>query len=136
MDVRIAFKSRGMAFWYFQVHEQREIRDFTLTLTLPDLAREKLNYPEGCMTPTKIDSIADRAGSILTYRLDHALSSKGMGVALPALPHPGATTTAVLGQTDRAWLLMMAMLLFTLTLAAAKHAVVLTLLFGATTAFA
>jgi hypothetical protein len=136
MDLRIAFKSRGMAFWYFQVHEQREIRDFTLTLTLPDLAREKLNYPEGCMTPTKIDATADRAGSILTYRLDHALSNKGMGVALPALPQPGAMTNAVLGQTDRAWLFVVAMLLITLTLAGANHAVLLTLLIGATTAFA
>src|SRR3954471_12608522 len=135
MDVRIAFKSRGMAFWYFQVHEQREIRDFTLTLNLPDLPRERLNYPEGCMTPTKIDATADKAGSILTYRLDHALSNKGMGVALPELPQPGATTNAVLGETDRGWLLAVAMLILTLTLSGATHTVVLPLLYGATMAF-
>jgi hypothetical protein len=136
MDVRIAFKSRGMAFWYFQVQEQREIRDFTLMLNLPDLPREKLNYPEGCMTPTKIDATADKAGSVLTYRLDHALSNKGMGVALPRLPQPGETTNAVLAETDRAWLLIAAMLLLTLTLAGATHAVVVSLLFSATAAFA
>jgi hypothetical protein len=136
MDVRLAFKSRGMSHWYFQVQESREIRDFTLTLTLPDLAREKLNYPEGCMTPTKIDATADRAGSILTYRLDHALSNKGMGVALPELPQPGAATTAVLNETDRAWLLTFSMLLLTLTLAAVEHATTLSLLFSATIAFA
>jgi hypothetical protein len=136
MDLRIAFKSRGMAFWYFQVHEQREIRDFTLTLNLPDLPRERLNYPEGCMTPTKIDATPDKAGSILTYRLDHALSNKGMGVALPELPQPGATTNAVLSETDRGWLLAVTMLILTLTLSGANHAVVLSLLFGATMAFA
>jgi hypothetical protein len=135
MDVQIAFKSRGMAFWYFQALEQREIRDFTLTLNLPDLPRERLNYPEGCMTPTKIDPTPDKAGSILMYRLDHALSNKGMGVALPELPQPGAKTNAVLGETDRGWLLAVTMLLLMLTLAGAIHATVFTLLFGATIAF-
>jgi hypothetical protein len=135
MDVRLAFKSRGMAYWYFQVQEPREIRDFTLTLTLPDLVREKLNYPEGCMTPTKIDQTADRAGSILTYRLDHALSNKGMGVALPELPQPGAATNAVLNETDRAFLLIFAMLLLTLSLACAEHPVILSLLISSTIAF-
>ena len=136
LDFRLSFKSRGMAYWYFQIQEQREIRDFTLTLALPDLPREKLNYPEGCMTPTKIDPTADRAGSILTYRLDHALSNKGMGVALPELPQPGAETNAVLDETDRAWLLIAAMLLLTLTLARADHPILFSLLFAATTAFA
>jgi len=136
MDIRLGFKSRGMALWFFQVREQREIRDFTLTLNLPDLPREKLNYPEGCMTPTKIDSTVDRTGSILTYRLDHALSNKGMGLALPALPQPGAATNAVLTETDRAWLLVTAMLLLTLTLAGVEHAVIFSILFATTIAFA
>lgn len=136
LDLSINFKSRGMAFWYFQVHEQREIRDFTLRVTLPDLPREKLNYPEGCMTPTKIETTPDKAGSILTYRLDHALSNKGMGVSLPALPQPGEKTNSVLGETDRAWLLALAMLLLTLTLSGAANPVILSLLFAATAAFA
>ena len=88
------------------------------------------------MTPTKIDFTPDRAGSILTYRLDHALSNKGMGVALPELPQPGAETNAVLDETDRGWLLVIAMLLLTLTLAGVEHAVILSLLFSATIAFA
>src|ERR1051326_3196804 len=97
LDLAIAFKSRGMSFWYVQVREAREIRDFTLTLTLPDLAKPKLNYPEGCMTPTSIKPTADNQGSVLTLRLDHAISNKGMGIALPALPQPGAETSARLG---------------------------------------
>jgi len=118
------------------VRESREVRDFTLTLTLPDLPKDKLNYPEGCMTPTGIQPTADGQGSVLAYRLDHALSNKGMGVALPQLPQPGATTNAVLVEIERAWMLLFAMLGLSLTLASVRHAVLLTALFGAATAFA
>jgi hypothetical protein len=134
LDLAIAFKSRGMSFWYLQVKEAREIRNFTLTLNLPDLPKSRLNYPEGCMTPTDIKPTADSQGSILTYRLDHAISNKGMGVALPALPQPGAETSAVLGEVERGWLLIFAMLVLGLTLAESKYAVLFSILFAAATA--
>jgi hypothetical protein len=134
LDLAIAFKSRGMSFWYLQVREAREIRDFTLTLNLPDLPKSRLNYPEGCMTPTNIKPTTDNQGSILTYRLDHAISNKGMGIALPALPQPGAETGAVLAEVERGWLLIFAMLVLGLTLAEAKHAVLFSILFAAATA--
>jgi len=136
LDFRIAFKSRGVSFWYFQVREAREIRDFLLTLTLPDLPKGKLNYPGGCMTPTDIQTTTNAQGSLLTFRLDHAISNQGMGVALPALPQPGEITNAVLGETERAWLFIFAMLALTLTVAQVRHTVLLTILFGAATAFA
>jgi len=135
MDFHIAFKSRGLSYWYFQVREPREIRDFTLTLNLPDLAKTKLNYPDGCMTPTTVEPTKDGLGTILTYRLDHALTDKGMGIALPQLPQPGATTRAVLGQVDGAWLFVFALLALTFTLAEVRHAPLLTLLFATATAF-
>lgn len=134
LDLAIAFKSRGMSFWYLQVKEAREIRDFTLTLNLPDLAKSRLNYPEGCMTPSTIKSTADNQGSILTYRLNHAISNKGMGIALPALPQPGAETSAVLAEVERGWLLIFAMLVLGLTLAESKYAVLFSILFAAATA--
>lgn len=136
LDFKIGFKSRGVSFWYFQVREAREIRDFLLTLTLPDLVKEKLNYPGGCMTPTEIRPTTDNQGSILSFRLDHAISSQGMGIALPSLPQPGATTNAVLGEVERAWLLSFAMVVLTLSLLRVQHAVLLSILFGAATAFA
>jgi hypothetical protein len=136
LDFKIGFKSRGVSFWYFQVREAREIRDFQLTLMLPDLPGEKLNYPGGCMTPTEILPTPDNQGSILSFRLDHAISSQGMGIALPSLPQPGATTNAVLGEVERAWLLNFAMVVVTLTLLQIRHAVLLSILFGAATAFA
>jgi hypothetical protein len=136
LDLSIAFKSRGMSFWYFQVKEPREIRDFTLTLTLPDLPKARLNYPEGCMTPTAINPTANNQGCVLTYRLDHAISNKGMGISLPTLPQPGATTNAVLDEVERGWLLIFAMLVLGLTLAGADHAPLLSILFAAAAACA
>ena len=136
LDFKIAFKSRGVSFWYFQVREPREIRDFLLTLTLPDLPKARLNYPGGCMTPTDIQPTSSARGCVLAFRLDHAISNQGMGVALPSLPQPGELTNAVLGETERAWLLLFAMLALTLTLAQVRHAAVISILFGAATAFA
>jgi len=134
LDLTISFKSRGMSFWYFQVKEPREVRDFALTMTLPDLAKSRLNYPEGCMTPTSVQASSDNQGSVLTYRLDHAISNKGMGISLLALPQPGAATNAVLGEIERGWLLIFAMLILGFSLASASHAVLLSVLFGAATA--
>ncbi len=134
LDIKMGFKSRGMSYWYLQVKESREIRDFTLTLTLPDLPKARLNNPEGCMTPTNIKPSADGQGSVLTYRLDHAISSKGMGIALPTPPQPGATTNAVLGEIEQSWLLIFALLVSGLTVASVRHAVLISLLFGAATA--
>ncbi len=45
-------------------------------------------------------------------------------------------TNAVLGETERAWLLIFAMLALTLSLAQVGHAAVISVLFGAATAFA
>jgi len=136
MDFKISFKSRGVSYWYFQVREAREIRDFLLTLALPDLPKTRLNYPAGCMTPTDIQPSNSAQSCVLTFRLDHAISSQGMGVALPSVPQPGEMTNAVLGETERAWLLIFAMLALTLTLAQVRHAVLVCILFGAATAFA
>jgi hypothetical protein len=136
LDFKIAFKSRGVSFWYFQVREAREIRDFLLTLTLPDLPVAKLNYPGGCMTPTDVQPTVGAQGSILRFRLDHAISNQGMGIALPSLTQPGEITSAVLGETERAWLLNFAMLALTLTLIQIKHAPLITILFSLATALA
>jgi hypothetical protein len=104
-------------------------------MKLPDLAESHLNYPEGCMTPTDIKPTADGQGCVLTYRLDHAISSKGMGISLPSLPQPGATTSAVLSQVEISWLFLFALLLLGMTLLEVNHAVLLTVLFATASAF-
>ena len=134
LNLAIAFKSRGVSYWYFQVLEAREIRDFNLTLALPDLPKDKLNYPEGCMTPTHIEE-KGTDGTVLSYRLDHAISGKGMGIALPELPQPGQTTSAILGEIEDAWLLTFASVALGLTLLGVSHAAMIAVLFGVACGF-
>jgi len=136
LDLLMSFKSRGMSSWYMQVKEAREIRDFTLTLNLPDLSKAHLNNPEGCMSPTDVQPTPNGQGCVLTYRLDNAISNKGMGIALPTPPQPGATTNAVLAQAEQSWVLIFAMLTLGFSLASVKHAPILSLLFGAAIALA
>ena len=98
----------------------------------PPALRHSTNPPVHPPAPTS----PDKQGSILTFRLDHAISSKGMGVALPSPPQPGAITNAVLAEVERGWLLIFAMLVLGLTLASVNHAVLLAVLFGAAAACA
>ena len=78
---------------------QREIRDFTLTLNLPDLPKARLNNPEGCMTPTDVKPTANGQGSVLTYRLAHAISNKGMGIAFPTVAQDKARVRTIVTAT-------------------------------------
>jgi len=135
LDLEVAFKSRGLSYWYFQVQEPREIRDFLLTMRLPDLAQSKINYPEGCMTPTELAATPDGRGSLLTYRLDRAISNKGMGVDLPKLTQPGQATSAVLLESVNGWLLMFSAVVLGLTLAGVRFAALISVVIGAAAAF-
>ena len=125
-----------MSFWYFQVSEPRVIRDFVLTLHLPDLPKDKLNYPEGCMTPTEITPTVDGRGCDLIYRLGDAVSTKGMGIALARPEQPGRVMDAVLAETPTAWTLLFAAMIFGLSLAGVRRAVLLDILVGAAAVFA
>ena len=129
-DLQIAFKSRGLSYWYFQIRQPREVRDFELLLRLPDLPKSKLNYPEGCMTPTEIKPTDDGHGSTLAYRLDHAICNKGMGIELPTLSQPGETTGAVLAEAEKGWVLLFAAVVLGLTLAGSRGAVLVGVLVG------
>jgi hypothetical protein len=135
-DLEIRFKSRGVSFWYFQVSEPRVIRDFALTLHLPDLPKDKLNYPEGCMTPTEITPTKDRRGCDLVYRLGDAVTTKGMGIALSRPEQPGKIMDAVLAETPTAWTLLFAATIFGLSLAGIRLAVLFDILIGAAAVFA
>ncbi|MBM4050979.1 MAG: hypothetical protein FJ279_38270, partial [Planctomycetes bacterium] len=64
--VEIGYRSRGMDYFYYQVPEPREIRNFRLRMELADV--QDLNYPEGCMTPMKITK--NGKGSVLEWHLD------------------------------------------------------------------
>src|SRR5262249_26240971 len=79
---------------------------------------------------------ADNRGTLLAFRLEHAISGKGMGIALPIIAQPGETTKAVLGEVERGWLLLFAMLILGLTTAGTGQPVLLSILFGVASACA
>ncbi|MBI5700367.1 hypothetical protein HZC34_00765 [Candidatus Saganbacteria bacterium] len=63
---------------------------------IDQLPAAQINYPEGCLTPTTISKTSDGKGTILEWKLDKALTTAGMGVALPKPEQPGAKVSLVL----------------------------------------
>lgn len=112
--IHITYSSRGMDYFYYQIPIQREIKDFVLTLTIDRLPVSLLNYPNGVITPTKIESTPDGNGSILTWELDRAITVAGMGVALVQPQQPGAQVLRVLVISPYALTLLGAMLALTM----------------------
>lgn len=110
----VTYKTRGMDYFYYQITEQREVKDFILTLTVDRLPTTLLNYPGGCITPTGIKPTPDGKGSVLTWHLDRAVTTAGMGVALPQPEQPGADVLRTLNQSPYALTLLIATLGLTL----------------------
>jgi hypothetical protein len=132
----VSFRSRGLSSWYFIVREPREIRDFLLTLTVANLPRSQWNNPQECMTPTALVSTPDGQGTVASYQLDHAIVSKGMGVALPRVEQPGEREVAVLGQICKGWVLMFATAVLMLIVGGARAGELSAVLIGAAVACA
>ncbi|MBK9926511.1 MAG: hypothetical protein IPP66_14645 [Anaerolineales bacterium] len=113
-EIIITYSSRGMDYFYYQIPVQREIKDFILTLTVDRLPISLVNYPDGVITPTEIKPTADRRGSILTWKLDRAITVAGMGVSLMPPEQPGAQVLRVLVVSPYALTLLGAMLALTM----------------------
>jgi hypothetical protein len=113
-EIVIRYSSRGMDTFYYQIPLQREIKNFQLTLTIDRLPVSLLNYPDRVITPTDIKPTNDGAGSILTWKLDHAITVAGMGVSLPQPEQPGAQVLRVLVISPYALTLLGAMLALTM----------------------
>lgn len=109
----VTYTSRGMQYFYYQIPVQRVIKNFLLTLTVDRLPVSMLNYPEGCLTPTEIKPTSDQKGSILTWKLDRAVTVAGMGVALVQPEQPGAQVLRVLLNSPYALTLLIAMIALT-----------------------
>lgn len=114
-EVEIAYRSRGLERFYYQVSDVREIRDFLLTLRLPDIPHGDINYPEGCIPPTEgISALNGGRGSELSWRFEHALTTRGMGIALPRPEQPGEHISRVLRYAWRGGMLLLVTLAVTL----------------------
>ena len=103
--IQVHYTSRGMETWYYQISEAREIRDFKLVIDLPDVPKERLNYPEECLTPTQVTPRGN--GTVLTWVLNRAVTTRGMGVELPAPRQPGNLVAGMLQYSWRGGMLLL-----------------------------
>jgi hypothetical protein len=113
VKIVVVYRSRGLDTYYYQIPRPREIRRFRLIMQLPDVPMPRLNYPEGCMPPTSIGRISGGRGSLLTWALDRAITTQGMGVALPPAPQPGNQAARALSEAWRGGMLLLVGLAFT-----------------------
>jgi hypothetical protein len=114
----VAYQSRGMHTFYYQIPSQREIKNFQLAVTVDRLPVDMLNYPDNTLTPTRVDSTFDGRGSVLTWNLNKAITVAGMGIALPQPEQPGAQVLRVLSNSPYAVTLLGAILALTLLIRA------------------
>jgi hypothetical protein len=118
--IEVAYTSRGMDTFTYQITNRREIKAFELTLTIDRLPVSLLNYPNGALTPTEVKATPDGLGSVLTWRLDRAITSAGMGVALITPEQPGAKVLQVLVNSAYGITLLLAVLCLTLLIRGEK----------------
>ena len=110
--VTIAYRSRGMEYFYYQMPDLREIRNFRMQLLLEGVRPSEVNYPERCMTPT--EQIVERPeGTLLEWKLDRAVTTRGMGVSLPGKRQPGYYVARLLKESPWGLVLLLTMVLVT-----------------------
>ena len=107
IPVHMRYKSRGMESWRYDIPAPHEIRDFRMVMSLPEVARDRLDYPEGCLTPTEITTGSEGRGTVLTWTLDRAITTRGMGVELPGATQPGELVARVLKHAWRGAMLLL-----------------------------
>lgn len=112
VTVTIGYATRGVEHFYYQIPAFREINDFTLSMRVVGLQRADVNYPQGCLTPSAVEEDGDDV--VLRWELDHALTTAGMGIALPRPVQPGADVGAVLGRSPYALMLLVGAVCLTL----------------------
>ncbi len=131
LTISVSYDSRGVEHFYYQIPQPREIRGFVFTLLVDSLAKADLNYPQGCLTPDAITEEAGR-GLKLEWKLDRAITTAGMGIALPTPEQPGAKTALVLAKSPYAMMLLVVSISLTLLVIVSRLAFVeIALLAGA-----
>jgi hypothetical protein len=104
--VALGYRTRGVEYFYYQMPARREIRGFSFRLIAHGLPLADVNYPDRCLTPTSVSATPDGSGTILEWTLDRAVTTAGMGIALPKPPQPGADVVRVLGRSPLALMLL------------------------------
>ena len=104
LNVRVRYRTRGLEHLYYQLPQRRNIRDFRLVIAVAGLALDDVNYPDHCLTPTSIEPTD--SGVQLVWALDRAVTTSGMGIALPHPEQPGSKVALVLDRSPYALMLL------------------------------
>ncbi len=112
LQIRIRYRTRGLEHLYYEVPQRRNIRDFELAIDVDGLAIDDVNYPDHCLTPTAIEPTS--TGVRLVWALDRAVTTSGMGVALPRPEQPGSKVALVLDRSPYALMLLVVAVVLTL----------------------
>jgi hypothetical protein len=105
-----------MDYFYYCVPENRYIDDFEFTLTVDRLPTTLLNYPDGVLSPTEVRPTDDGNGSVLSWRLNHAIATAGMGVSLVRPEQPGEKVLRLLVNSPIALTMLASLLALTVIL--------------------
>lgn len=106
IKISISYSFRGVEYFYYQIPQPREIRDFVFKATIMNMMKSELNYPEGCLTPKKITRLEGGKGLVLEWTLDRAVTTAGMGLKLPQPEQPGEKVTRVLKNSPYALMML------------------------------
>ena len=117
----IQYHSRGLEHLRFEPGSGRELEKYRLRMVCRGIARDEINYPIGCMTPTeKITETLqkDPAGNTapvttLAWDLDRAVTRLGMGLIIPEKKQPGYYVARVLAAAPWGLVLLLAMVVVT-----------------------
>jgi len=117
----VGYHSRGLDHLRFEPGAGRQLDRYRVEMVCRGVAKDQVNYPVGCMTPTEgpIES-ADRTPdgktvpvSTMRWNLDHAVTRLGMGVILPARQQPGYYVGRILAAAPWGLVLLLAMVVVT-----------------------
>ena len=120
-DLKIKYHSRGLNDLRFEPGAGREMEQYRLKMICKGLAKDDVNYPVGCMTPTeKITERTEKDAqgndvpvTTLGWNLDRAVTRLGMGIIVPRKKQPGYYVARVLAAAPWGLILLLGMVVAT-----------------------
>jgi len=118
VDLTVTYHSRGLDHLRLEPGAGRELKKYRVRMICKGIAKHRINYPIGCMTPTEL---TERDGNtVLAWNLDHAVTRLGMGVILPKRKQGGYYVARVLAAAPWGLALLLGMVLVTFLAAGQK----------------
>jgi len=109
--ITVSYNSRGLDHLRFNPGSGKKLQKYRIRMTCRGVAKDQLNYPIGCMTPTSIEEIGKDA--VLTWQLDNAITRLDMGVEVPDREQEGYHVARMLAKAPWGLVLLIGAVLIT-----------------------